>query len=65
MKVTTTFRRLKPDTLNGDSVAVTTVYSSFNRSEIDSLEETLERTIGFCVVQEFGEERRTDGEEIH
>lgn len=64
MKATTTYRRLKPDTLNGDSVAVTTVYSSFDRSEIDSMEETFKRTIGACVVQEFGEERRTDGE-IH
>ena len=57
MKITTTYRRLRPDTLNGDSVAVTTVYSSFDKSEIDSMEETFKRTIGTVVIQEFNGER--------
>lgn len=50
MKVTTTFSRLNPDTIQGEKVAILTVYSSQNKEEIDELEQSLRQTIGSGVV---------------
>ena len=50
MKVTTTFSRLSPDTIQGEKVAILTVYSSMNKQEIDELEQSLYQTIGNGVV---------------
>ena len=52
MKSVTTYRKLKPNTLNGYSIEVSTIYSSFDQREIDALEENLEKTIGTMLVTE-------------
>lgn len=56
MKVTTTFSRLSPDTIQGEKVAILTVYSSMNKQEIDELEQSLYQTIGTAVVSEVKEQ---------
>ena len=53
MKVTTTFERLMPTTADGQIIKVTTYYSSWDKSEIDKLQEDLRNTIGSGVVTEF------------
>ena len=55
MRTTTTFKRLLPDTINGEQIAVTIVYSSFDASEIDRLEMDLRKSIGFCITGEVGD----------
>lgn len=50
MKETISFRRLTPDTINGEQIAITYTYSSFNKSEIDKIEEYLRNSLGTCVV---------------
>ena len=50
MKVTTTFSRLNPDTIQGEKLAILIVYSSQNKGEIDELEQSLQQTIGIGVV---------------
>ena len=53
MKVATTFERLMPTTADGHIIKVTTYYSSFDKLEIDKLQEDLRKTIGAGVVTEF------------
>ena len=53
MKVTTTFERLMPTTADGQIIKVTTYYSSWDKAEIDKLQEDLRNTIGAGVVTEF------------
>lgn len=50
MKVTTTFSRLCPDTIQGEKIAILTVYSSMNKQEIDELEQSLYQIIGNGVI---------------
>ena len=56
MKVTTTFSRLNPDTVQGEKIAILTVYSSMNKGEIDELEQSLYQAIGSGVVSEIKEQ---------
>ena len=60
MKVTTTFSRLNPDTIQGEKVAILTVYSSQNKEEIDELEQSLWQTIGSGVVSVVKEQDNED-----
>lgn len=53
MRQTITYKRLKQDTINGDSIQVTMVYSSFDKNEIDSVEEVFKETIGTGIISEF------------
>ena len=53
MNIFTTYKRLMPTTVNGDAIAITTVYSSFNPAEIDELEQQCRDTIGTGVLQNF------------
>lgn len=46
MKATTTFERLNPTTADGDLIKVTTIYSSFDKEEIDNLQADLQKAIG-------------------
>lgn len=55
MKVTISWHRDRPDTANGDKLIVTQVYSSWNQSEIDALEQTFQRQYGSGAVMEYGE----------
>lgn len=41
MMITTTVKRLKPDTIMGYSVQITHTYTSFDKAEIDSIEEQM------------------------
>lgn len=56
MKITTSYRRTNPSSIAGDSIVVTTTYSSFNTKEIDDLEEKLKEQVGYCIIQTDGEE---------
>lgn len=53
MKIATTFERLMPTTADGHIIIVTTYYSSYDKNEIDRLQEDLRNTIGAGVVTEF------------
>lgn len=52
MKITTQYRVLEPDTF-GYKIQVISTYSSFDKSEIDAIEEDLNKKYGYCSVQEF------------
>jgi hypothetical protein len=56
MKITTTYRRTNPSSIAGDTIVVTTTYSSFNQQEIDDLEEKLKAQVGYCLIQEDANE---------
>lgn len=53
MKVATTFERLMPTTADGHIIKISTYYSSYDKSEIDKLQEDLQNTIGAGLVTEF------------
>lgn len=52
MKVHTSFKRMEPDTISGESIVLTTVYSSFDSAEIDKLEEQFRKRIGSGIIGE-------------
>ena len=56
MKVITTFERLMPTTADGELIKVTTLYSSFNKEEIDNLQADLQKTIGAGITMIGGRE---------
>ena len=56
MKCVTTYERLMPDTICGEGIKLTQVYTSFDIQEIDELEENLKKAIGSGVVFECGAE---------
>lgn len=41
MKVTQSWRRNMPDTITGESITLVTTYSSFDKEEIDALEQNM------------------------
>lgn len=45
MNIIVSFNRNHPNTVSGDSITVTTTYSSFNQQLIDELEEKFNKTI--------------------
>ena len=45
MKCVTTYERLMPDTICGEGIKLTQVYTSFDIREIDELEENLKRLL--------------------
>ena len=53
MKTQITWERSLPDTILGEKIVVHTVYSSFDRAEIDKLQEECERRIGYALVGEL------------
>ena len=56
MTITTTYRRTNPSSIAGDSIVVTTTYSSFNTEEIDELENKLKEQVGYCLTQEVNKD---------
>lgn len=50
MKTYTYYEPMKPDTVSGYSVKVTTIYSSFNKGEIDALSEEFKKNIGSGIM---------------
>lgn len=56
MKCVTTYERLMPDTISGEGIKLTQIYTSFDVREIDELEENLKKAIGSGVVLECKEQ---------
>lgn len=52
MEFNTYFIRLTPTTIAGEQIAITTIYSSQNKEEIDKLEQSLRQTIGSGIYGE-------------
>lgn len=50
MNETISFKRLAPSTISGEQIAITYVYSSFDKSEIDKIEEYLRDSLGTCLT---------------
>ena len=50
MNETISFKRLAPSTISGEQIAITYVYSSFNKGEIDKIEEYLRDSLGTCLT---------------
>ena len=50
MKVTQTWKRNMPSTLGGESITLTIIYSSFDKAEIDELEQNMPK--GMLVMEE-------------
>lgn len=50
MKSITTFERLMSTTADGELIKVTTIYSSFDKEEIDNLQKELQKTIGAGIT---------------
>ena len=53
MKVYTYYEPMKPDTVSGYSIKVTTIYSSFNKESIDALSEEFKKKIGSGIVIDY------------
>ena len=56
MKVTQTWKRNTPTTVTGESITLTTVYSSFDKGEIDDLESKMPK--GIMITEEGSDEKR-------
>ena len=52
MKQTITYERLKATTVDGDILKVSIYFSSFNKGEIDKLQEGLKDCIGSGIISE-------------
>lgn len=52
MIVYTTWKRNMPNTIDGDQIEIITRYCSFDKSEIDMIEEWAKENIGTLVVKE-------------
>lgn len=65
MKQFNSYERLTPDTVNGESLKVMTIYSSRDKAEIDSLEALYEKAYGIGTSREvIGELARFPDKEI-
>lgn len=56
MKSITTFERLMSTTADGELIKVTTIYSSFDKEEIDNLQADLQKSIGAGIKMIGGRE---------
>lgn len=54
MKVTQSWKRNTPSTMIGESITLTTVYSSFDKAEIDNLEQNMPKGI---IITECNEDQ--------
>ena len=50
MRIDTTWHENMGDTVNGDSITITTTISSFDRKEIDELKNKLSNNIGYGLM---------------
>lgn len=53
MKCFTSYQRLKPDTINGEVLVVSTQYTTFDIEEMNKFEESLRNTIGCGIMTEI------------
>ena len=54
MKLQTTFRRLNPNTINGEQLVVTFHYYSYDKREIDLLEKDFREQLGDGTIVDLG-----------
>lgn len=52
MKTYTYYEPMKPDTVSGYSIKVTTIFSSFNKDDIDALLEEFKKNIGSGIMSD-------------
>lgn len=57
MKVTQSWKRNEPDTMSGESITLVTVYSSYDKAEIDDLEQKMPKGI---MLYETAERRKEE-----
>ncbi len=62
MKLFTQYRRENPDTVFGEKITIIQTYSSFNRDEIDKLEQDCKEHIGDGLMAELKGEDRNDND---
>ena len=62
MKVTQTWKRNTPSTISGESITVSTTYSSFDKYEIDELEKKMPS--GMIVIDTDKPQRTYPREDI-
>ena len=60
MKITQSWKRNSPSSISGESITLTILYSSFDRTEIDELEQKMPR--GMLVMTFDGSQKDGDGE---
>ena len=60
MQITITYERNKPTTSCGESLIVTTLYSSFNQAEIDDLEKTFDKAYKTGLIVEVNADADSD-----
>ena len=60
MKITQSWKRNSPSSISGESITLTIVYSSFDRTEIDELEQKMPN--GMLVMTFDGERKDGDRE---
>lgn len=60
MKTYTYYEPMKPDTVTGYSVKVITIYSSFNKGEIDALSEQFKKNIGSGIISDYREVKNNE-----
>ena len=53
MRSYTSYQRLVSDTIDGEILVVTTRYTTFDKAEMDVVEEIMRRTIGSGVMTEI------------
>lgn len=46
-------KRLSPNTVDGETFVLETIYTSYDKAEIDWIEEQYKESIGTGVVQQF------------
>lgn len=56
MKCFTSYRRVDADTINGEKLIVSTIYTTFDSEEMEKLEESIRNTIKSGVVIEYNTE---------
>ena len=52
MRMFTQYKRENPDTILGEKITIIQTYSSFNKDEIDELEQKCKENIGNGIVTE-------------
>ena len=57
MKLFTQYKRKNPDAILGDKITVIQTYSSFDKDEIDKLEQYFKQSIGDGLVAELKGEK--------
>lgn len=60
MTVLTEIERLKPSTISGEGVRISYTYTSFDKAEIDRLEEDAKSSLGYVTILEVKADADSD-----